>query len=91
MDAAGSAIPSPRSSSLSSSSSLVRQSTDLVGENYVQNCRFSPDGLCILTNSVLDNRLRLYNTHGPTTAKTMKMTGPVRLPPARRGRHPIST
>jgi telomerase Cajal body protein 1 len=43
-------------------SSLVKRTNDLLGENYFQNCIFSPDGLCILVNSVLDNRLRIYDT-----------------------------
>jgi WD40 repeat protein len=30
--------------------------------NYPQGVSFSPDGLCVLTTTVDDHRLRLYNT-----------------------------
>jgi len=43
--------------------SLIAKSTDISGEgNFPQGCSFSPDGLCILTSTAGDNRLRLYNT-----------------------------
>lgn len=45
------------------SSKLVAQSIDVTGdENFLQGCSFSPDGLCVLTASVADSQLRLYNT-----------------------------
>ena len=31
-------------------------------DNYNKGCQFSPDGLCILTCTALDNILHLYNT-----------------------------
>lgn len=61
----------PSSSSSSScagviSAHLVAQSTDIHGEeNFVQGCSFSPDGLCVLTSTVADSMLRLYNTPIP--------------------------
>jgi WD40 repeat protein len=43
--------------------SLVAQSTDIHGEeNFPQGCSFSPDGLCVLTSTAADSKLRLYNT-----------------------------
>lgn len=43
---------------------LLAQSTDVHGEgNFFQGCSFSPDGLCVLTQTVSDAKLRLYNTH----------------------------
>jgi hypothetical protein len=44
---------------------LVAQSNDITIErrdNFPQGCLFSPDGLCILTATVGDSKLRLYNT-----------------------------
>ena len=42
---------------------LVARSTDVHGEgNFLQGCQFSPDGLCVLTNTVADSKLRLYDT-----------------------------
>jgi telomerase Cajal body protein 1 len=42
---------------------LVAQSNDIHGDgNFLQGCSFSPDGLCILTHTVADAKLRLYNT-----------------------------
>jgi hypothetical protein len=46
-----------------SSYKLIVQSTDIHGDgNFLQGCSFSPDGLCILTHTVADAKLRLYNT-----------------------------
>jgi telomerase Cajal body protein 1 len=46
-----------------SACNLVAQSVDINGEgNFLQGCSFSPDGLCILTCTVADAKLRLYNT-----------------------------
>ena len=43
--------------------SLIARTVDIAGEgNFPQGCAFSPDGLCILTSTAGDNRLRLYNT-----------------------------
>jgi hypothetical protein len=42
---------------------LVAQSVDVHGtDNYPNGCKFSPDGLCILTSTNQDSKLRLYNT-----------------------------
>jgi hypothetical protein len=42
---------------------LIAQSVDIHGDgNFLQGCSFSPDGLCILTYTVDDAKLRLYNT-----------------------------
>jgi len=42
---------------------LAARSSDIVGvNNFPQGCSFSPDGLCVLTATARDNRLRLYNT-----------------------------
>jgi WD40 repeat protein len=42
---------------------LLAQSTDVTGsDNFFQGCSFSPDGLCILTSTAADGKLRLYNT-----------------------------
>ena len=42
---------------------LITQSNDIHGDgNFLQGCSFSPDGLCILTHTVADAKLRLYNT-----------------------------
>ena len=47
-------LPSPQ---------LVAHSSDIAGaDNFPQGCSFSPDGLCVLTATARDNRLRLYNT-----------------------------
>lgn len=49
--------------SSSSSWNLVARSHDVAGEgNFFQGCSFSPDGLCVLTATAADGRLRLYNT-----------------------------
>ena len=42
---------------------LVAKSIELIGrnENFFQGASFSPDGLCVLTNSVADSKLRVYN------------------------------
>lgn len=41
----------------------LTKTSDLFGEgNYPQGCKFSPDGLCVLTSTAADSRLRLYNT-----------------------------
>ena len=32
-------------------------------DNFLQGCQFSPDGLCVLTYTVSDGRLRLYNNN----------------------------
>jgi telomerase Cajal body protein 1 len=55
------------SSDSSSSIKLLAKSTDVNGEgNFFQGCSFSPDGLCVLTHTVADGKLRLYNTHTST-------------------------
>lgn len=42
---------------------LLAQSTDVTGnDNFFQGCSFSPDGLCVLTSTAADAKLRLYNT-----------------------------
>jgi len=42
---------------------LIARSDDINGDsNFTQGCIFSPDGLCILTCTASDNKLRLYNT-----------------------------
>ena len=45
---------------------LIARSNDIEikngRENYPQGCAFSPDGLCILTTTIGDSKLRLYNT-----------------------------
>jgi hypothetical protein len=42
---------------------LIARSVDIEHyENFPQGCSFSPDGLCILTATVGDSKLRLYNT-----------------------------
>jgi WD40 repeat protein len=42
---------------------LAAESNDIHGDgNHPQGCAFSPDGLCVLTATVGDSRLRLYNT-----------------------------
>lgn len=52
----------------------MARSVDVQGDsNFVQGCSFSPDGLCVLTSTSLDNNLRIYNTpqsHG--TDETVK-------------------
>ena len=41
----------------------IAQSNDIQGDgNFLQGCSFSPDGLCVLTHTVADAKLRLYNT-----------------------------
>eukprot|EP00521_Asterionellopsis_glacialis_P015655 CAMPEP_0195295812 /NCGR_PEP_ID=MMETSP0707-20130614/18113_1 /TAXON_ID=33640 /ORGANISM="Asterionellopsis glacialis, Strain CCMP134" /LENGTH=445 /DNA_ID=CAMNT_0040357133 /DNA_START=264 /DNA_END=1601 /DNA_ORIENTATION=- len=45
------------------SPTLIARSVDTNGEgNFPKGASFSPDGLCVLTNTASDNRLRLYNT-----------------------------
>lgn len=39
---------------------IIARSNDITG--ITQGCKFSPDGLCILTCTASDNLLRLYNT-----------------------------
>jgi telomerase Cajal body protein 1 len=42
---------------------LLANSVDVHGDgNFFQGCSFSPDGLCVLTHTVADAKLRLYNT-----------------------------
>ena len=43
---------------------LIAQTCDIpnVEGNYTQGCQFSPDGLCVLTATANDHKLRLYNT-----------------------------
>lgn len=42
---------------------LVAASNDIFGDdNFPSGCAFSPDGLCLLTCSTTDSKLRLYNT-----------------------------
>jgi len=46
---------------------LLGQSVDIrtdEQENYPSTCSFSPDGLALLTKTVADAKLRLYNTFG---------------------------
>lgn len=48
-----------------SSPALLARSVDIHGsgnDNFPKGCAFSPDGLCVLTATAHDNRLRLYNT-----------------------------
>lgn len=53
---------------------LVARSVDIQHyENYPQGCLFSPDGLCLLTATVGDSKLRLYNT--PTSLLASTPTG----------------
>lgn len=41
---------------------LITRSNDITGDgNFTQGCKFSPDGLCVLTSTAADNILRLYN------------------------------
>lgn len=48
---------------ISLKSHLLSQSSDVHGEgNFFQGCHFSPDGLCVLTSTAGDAKLRLYNT-----------------------------
>jgi WD40 repeat protein len=43
---------------------LVAQSVDIQGDgNFPQGCSFSPDGLCVLTSTAANSKLRLYNTY----------------------------
>ena len=45
------------------SPSLIARSVDTNGEeNFPKGAAFSPDGLCVLTNTASDHQLRLYNT-----------------------------
>lgn len=49
-------------SSVNSSIELLTKSCDIEGEsNFTKGCKFSPDGLCILTATDADNTFRLYN------------------------------
>jgi hypothetical protein len=42
---------------------LIARSVDVHGaDNFPVGCQFSPDGLCLLTSTGADSRLRLYNT-----------------------------
>ena len=48
---------------------MIAQSHDIHGDgNFLQGCAVSPDGWCVLTHTVADAQLRLYNTPPPTTA-----------------------
>jgi hypothetical protein len=41
----------------------IAQTSDVHGAvNFPVGCKISPDGLCVLTTTTGDNRLRLYNT-----------------------------
>ena len=52
----------------SKAAATIARTVDVQGEdNFVQGCEFSPDGLCVLTSSYLDNVLRIYNTPPITT------------------------
>jgi len=52
--------------SMSKNANLVARSVDIHGEsNFTLGCKFSPDGLCVLTSTASDNMLRLYNTPFP--------------------------
>lgn len=49
---------------------LIAQSDDVYGrENFYQGCVFSPDGLCVLTSTATDAKLRIYNTAQSNTEK----------------------
>ena len=49
-------------SSVNSSIELLTKSCDIEDEsNFTKGCKFSPDGLCILTATDADNTFRLYN------------------------------
>jgi len=64
---------------------LVSQSSDLLTTaaatattpNFPSGCRFSPDGLCVLTYTVADAKLRLYNTPTESAAARPKYGDPV--------------
>eukprot|EP00977_Amphora_coffeiformis_P024081 scaffold15034_cov181-Amphora_coffeaeformis.AAC.13 len=50
-------------SSNDAAANLISQSSDVAGDgNFFQGCSFSPDGLCVLTSTAADGKLRLYNT-----------------------------
>ncbi len=50
---------------------LIAQSNDIHGDgNFLQGCAVSPDGLCVLTHTVADAQLRLYNTPVTNTDTT---------------------
>ncbi|GKY95612.1 hypothetical protein MPSEU_000522500 [Mayamaea pseudoterrestris] len=47
---------------------IIAQSIDIHGpDNYPNGCKFSPDGLCVLTSSNKDSKLRVYNTFASET------------------------
>ena len=56
---------------------LLSRSNDIRGEeNFTRGCEISPDGLCILTCTASDNRLRLYNTPTPSiVTDTVQLDG----------------
>ncbi|KAL7569269.1 hypothetical protein ACA910_016821 [Epithemia clementina (nom. ined.)] len=52
---------------------LVAQSIDVPdAENFYQGCSFSPDGLCVLTSTAGDSKLRLYNTPDCCTSSSVE-------------------
>lgn len=56
---------------------LLARSVDIVGDgNFPKGCEFSPDGLCLLTSTAADHRLRLYNTPSVDVAGTDLSKGP---------------
>ena len=64
---------------------VTARSSDIAGaDNFPQGCSFSPDGLCVLTATARDNRLRLYNTPPlpPVTAEQEKQEGELSTGPA---------
>jgi hypothetical protein len=57
---------------------LVARSVDIQHyENFPQGCLFSPDGLCVLTATVGDSKLRLYNTPASLLVSTSTDKGTV--------------
>jgi len=49
---------------INDSSALLVKSQDIQGiDNFPQGCAFSPDGLCVLTCTAADAKLRLYNNN----------------------------
>ena len=53
----------------------ISKSTDIdckTEGNYTQGCKISPDGLCILSSTASDNKLRLYNTPNAIFQKITK-------------------
>jgi WD40 repeat protein len=52
---------------------LIAQSNDIRGEsNFPTGASFSPDGLCVLTTTSADSKLRLYNVLADEARKDME-------------------